>query len=107
MDATAESIIQGNPVIRANERAVFRELADGSAVILHLDTAAYHGVNQMGTAIWSLLQAGPTFNELVAELRSRITDAPPELEDDVAEFIQALARRDLILLVASEGSGES
>ena len=32
-----------------NPRAVYRKLADGAGgVVLHLDTAAYHGVNETG-----------------------------------------------------------
>jgi hypothetical protein len=102
MDAAAQSIIEGNPVIRPSDRAVFKELADGSAVILHLDTAASHGVNQIGTVIWSLLRAGISFEDLVTELGSTVENAPPELREDVAEFIQELAQRDLVEFVPSD-----
>jgi hypothetical protein len=83
--------------IRRNPRSTFRELAEGSGgVLLHLDTAAYHGLNEVGVVIWSLIQPGITFGELVDRLRSKIPDAPASLDDDVAEFLDALRQRNLI-----------
>jgi hypothetical protein len=86
-------------MIRPNPRSTFRELAEGSGgVLLHLDTAAYHGLNEIGVAIWSLIQPGITFGALVDALRSQITDAPAALDDDVATFLDDLRQRDLVLI---------
>jgi hypothetical protein len=91
--------IGADQVIRPNPRSTFRELAEGSGgVLLHLDTAAYHGLNEMGVAIWALIEPGITFGALVDALRSRITDAPPSLDDDVATFLGELRQRDLVLI---------
>jgi Coenzyme PQQ synthesis protein D (PqqD) len=94
--------IERDQMIRPNPRSTFRELAEGSGgVLLHLDTAAYHGLNEIGVAIWSLIQPGITFGALVDALRSQITDAPAALDDDVATFLDDLRQRDLVLI----GSG--
>ena len=77
---------------------MFRELVDGGGVLLNLDTAAYHGLNQIGTIIWSLLDGGTRFADLVGALRGRIEAAPSNLEEDVAEFLEGLAQRDLVML---------
>jgi hypothetical protein len=91
--------IERDQVIRPNPRSTFRELAEGSGgVLLHLDTAAYHGLNEIGVAIWSLIQPGITFGALVDALRSQITDAPAALDDDVATFLDDLRQRDLVLI---------
>jgi Coenzyme PQQ synthesis protein D (PqqD) len=91
--------IERDQMIRPNPRSTFRELAEGSGgVLLHLDTAAYHGLNQIGVAIWSLIQPGITFGALVDALRSQITDAPAALDDDVATFLDDLRQRDLVLI---------
>jgi hypothetical protein len=91
--------IERDQMIRPNPRSTFRELAEGSGgVLLHLDTAAYHGLNEIGVAIWSLIQPGITFGALVDELRSKITDAPAALDDDVATFLDDLRQRDLVLI---------
>jgi hypothetical protein len=91
--------IERDQMTRPNPRSTFRELAEGSGgVLLHLDTAAYHGLNEIGVAIWSLIQPGITFGALVDALRSQITDAPAALDDDVATFLDDLRQRDLVLI---------
>ena len=76
---------------------MFREL-DGTGVLLNLDTAGYHGLNRLGALIWTLLGSGMSFGQLVNEVRSRVQNEPPELQDDVAEFLDGLRQRDLVLV---------
>jgi hypothetical protein len=84
--------------IRRSERAVFRELADGTGVLLHLDSTAYHGVNRIGVLIWSLIDEGTTLSRLTADVRSRVMDPPPEIAEDVEEFVRDLSSRELIVV---------
>lgn len=83
-------------VIQQSERAVFRGLANGGGVLLHLDSAAYHGVNPVGALIWELTKQTITFQDLVGQLRDRLDDPPEDLEDDVAAFLGKLGERDLV-----------
>ncbi len=83
--------------VRPSPRATYRKLADGSgAVLLHLDTAAYHGLNEAGSVIWSLIGTGTTFGELVTKLKAEVDDAPPTLADEVSAFLRDLEERDLV-----------
>jgi hypothetical protein len=84
--------------IRRSDRAVFRELADGTGVLLDLDTTAYHGINRVGVLIWSLIEEGTTLDRITEEVKARVLDPPPEIVDDVAEFIHDLRERDLIIV---------
>ena len=70
--------------------------------MLHLDTAQYPGVNEVGAAIWELTEPAPSFEGLVAAVRERVEDPPADLEADVEEFVYALKERGLIDLVSSE-----
>jgi len=91
--------IDRDEVIRPNPRSTFRELSEGSGgVLLHLDTAAYHGLNEVGVAIWSLIEGGITYGDLLDGLRAKISDAPASLDDDVAAFLEELRVRDLVLI---------
>ena len=65
-------------------------------MLLHLESGAYHGVNEVGLVIWELLEEEPTFEELVQALRDRVSDAPPGLENDVVSFLTQVQERDLI-----------
>jgi hypothetical protein len=99
MDEGTGVRIGRDQMIRPNPRSTFRELTEGSGgVLLHLDTAAYHGLNEIGVAIWSLIEPGISLGDLIAALRSKITDAPPSLDDDVTSFLDELRTRDLILI---------
>jgi hypothetical protein len=90
-------------VIRPNPRATYRKLADGSGgVLLHLDTAAYHGLNEVGAFVWSILEPGITFNELMTRLSDEFIDAPPTLEDDIAYFLRSLEERGLVSIESPE-----
>jgi hypothetical protein len=87
--------------IQRNPRVEFRKLAEGGgAVLLHLDTAAYHGLNEVGALIWEEVGEGVRLEELVSRVRSHVTDAPHSLSDEVAAFVRDLLERDLLVLPA-------
>jgi Coenzyme PQQ synthesis protein D (PqqD) len=87
--------IESDTRLRRNPQVVYRELADEGGVLLHLETAQYHGVNETGLAIWELLDGERTVADVVADLRVRLDDAPAALEEDVVEFLSALSARGL------------
>jgi hypothetical protein len=90
-------------VIRPNPRATYRKLADGSGgVLLHLDTAAYHGLNEVGAFVWSVMEAGITFGDLMERLSAEFVDAPPTLEDDIAYFLRSLEERGLVQITPAD-----
>jgi hypothetical protein len=91
--------VESDQVVRRNERAVFRELTEEEgAVLLHLDTGAYHGLNPTGTLIWDLIGEGATFGDIVDGVRARLADAPADLTQDVAAFVTDLVARDLLVV---------
>jgi Coenzyme PQQ synthesis protein D (PqqD) len=76
-----------------------RDLAEGEgAVLLHLDSGQYHGINPVGQAIWELLADGGTVGEVVDRLRDRVEAPPPSLESDVLRFLTSIHERDLVVV---------
>ena len=93
----AGGTIEPDLMLRQSPRVVFRKLAEGSGgVLLHLDTAAYHGLNEFGAVIWSSLQEGVCFRSLLQDLRAELDEVPPSFEQDLAEFVTALSDRGLV-----------
>lgn len=88
-------MIESETRFRKNPQVVYRELADEGGVLLHLETAQYHGVNETGLAIWELLDGERTVADVVANLRASLDEAPDALEGDVVEFLRALSARGL------------
>ena len=89
----------GGAALRAVDTATNE---DGSAVVLHLDTSQYHGVNEVGAVIWELTELEPTFEDLVAAVRERVEDPPADIEAEVEAFVYALNERGLIDMISSK-----
>lgn len=99
-------MVEAGAIVKRNPRVEFRSLGEGEGgVLLHLDTAAYHGLNEVGCLIWKLLDDQPTFTVLVADLRARLEQLPPTFEAEISEFLDELAQRDLVLLERSDDQG--
>ena len=78
---------------------VARELsASEGGVLLHLETAQYHGVNPVGLLIWELLDGERSVRDVVDAVRERVQNAPPELESDVMTFLNDVHERGLVLV---------
>jgi hypothetical protein len=92
--------LEPSTVLHRNPRVEYRSLGEEEGgVLLHLDTAAYHGLNGIGALTWSLLD-GITFAKLLEELRAQLEGVPPSFEGEIAEFLDDLAQRDLVQYTA-------
>ncbi len=92
-------------MVRRNPRVVSKRLAEGKgAVLLHLDTTAYHSVNEVGAAIWEILEEPSSLRALLDDLRRGFPDAPAELSRDVGAFVDDLLERELLLEGGDEPS---
>ena len=69
--------------------AVFRDL-DGEAVILHLDSGRYFGLNTVGTRIWQLLEQDGRLTAVLDDLRAEYEAAPDVLERDLLDLVGRL-----------------
>lgn len=92
--------VSGEVIVRQGERVIYRKLGDGDGgVLLHLDTAAYHGVNEFGAFVWDRIgPAGRTFDQLLEVLDAEVENAPSGWQGEVAAFLRDLERRDLLSL---------
>ncbi len=89
-------MVERSAIIIRNPRVEYRKLVEGGAVLLNLDTAAYHGVNETGSAIWESVGEGKAFEDLVPDLATAFDNAPPSLLEEVTAFIEDLLERDLL-----------
>jgi hypothetical protein len=91
------STIEPQSKVVKSPEVVARELsADEGGVLLHLETAQYHGVNPIGLLIWELLDGERTVREVVEAVRARVEGAPPQLEGDVMQFLNDVHERGLV-----------
>ena len=94
-------MIEETTVLRRNPRVEYRSVGEGEGgVLLHLYTAAYHGLNEVGALIWRLLEEPKPFDVLLREMRGELQEVPSRFEDEIRQFLSELAERDLILTVS-------
>ena len=92
-------MIDPNTRIRRNPDVVFRPLEDEQGgVLLHMQSGAYHGLNELGALIWGLIENETRFADLVDGVRSETEDAPASVDEDVSRFVEDLSARDLVRL---------
>jgi coenzyme PQQ synthesis protein D (PqqD) len=86
--------------IRRNPDVVFRALEEEQGgVLLHLESGEYHGLNDMGSLIWRLIESETTFADVVAGVIAETEDAPAEADQEVSDFLDDLNRRNLVELL--------
>ena len=95
--------IEASALIARNSRVAFHPLTLGEGgVLLHLDTGAYHGLNQVGFLIWELLEEQRRFDQLLTLFRARVEDAPSTLDIEISAYVNDLRARDLVSLTEAD-----
>lgn len=84
------------------ESSISTEL-EGETIILDFGSGVYSGLNSIGTFIWNELQEPITFSDLKDKVLDEYEVDDDECVNDLVEFLQDLARNDL-LTVADESS---
>ncbi|PSO82374.1 MAG: PqqD family protein [Cyanobacteria bacterium QS_4_48_99] len=82
-------------IIRPTQDQVSSDLA-GEAVILHLNSGVYYGVNEVGARIWNSIQQQKTVNDLQGMLLEEYEVEPEQLRSDTLPLLQQLAAEGLI-----------
>ena len=86
--------------IRRNPDVVFRSLEEEQGgVLLHLESGEYHGLNDLGSLIWRLIENESSFADVVVGVRAQTEDAPEGVDQDVSNFLDDLNRRNLVQLL--------
>jgi hypothetical protein len=96
IDARSHGVIERSSRITRAEGTVHRGLAEGGGVLLNLESGAYYSVNSIGLLIWDLIADGRTFDDIVNQLRARVSDPPDDLHVDVRQYLEQLEQRGLI-----------
>lgn len=81
---------------RAADSAIFREL-DGEAIILHLDTGIYFGLDVIGVHIWQGLARHESVDTIVAAIIGEFDVDDPRARGDVERLIDQLVAKGLMV----------
>ena len=83
--------------VRISDDAVFREL-DGEAVILHLDSCMYFGLDPVGTRLWQLIAEHGHLQPVYEAAIEEFAVDPAVLERDLLDLVDALSDKGLVTL---------
>jgi hypothetical protein len=72
---------------------------DGEAVLMSIDQGRYHGMDQIGTRIWRLIETPLVISDLCDQLRKEYRVTPEECERDVMAFLDQLAQANLLRVI--------
>jgi hypothetical protein len=82
--------------LRLSPDVVFRNL-DGEAVLLDLGSGTYFGLNEVGTRIWQMIEAGDDEPAIVSTLAAEYAAERAAIAADVERLIGELRSRRLIV----------
>jgi hypothetical protein len=71
---------------------VLHELPDGTHALTNPDLGTMLVINEVGAAVWLLLDGCETVEDLIASMRDALPEAPPSLVSDVDAFLAQLAQ---------------
>lgn len=69
---------------------VMHQSIDGEAVLLHLESGIYYGLDAVGTRVWELLNTEIDFEQLLEKIQQEFDVDPEQLEEDLKSFLQEL-----------------
>ena len=81
--------------VHAVKEQVSRDLA-GEAVILHMTSGVYYGLDAVGARIWDLVQTPGTVQKLLDTVLAEYDVDPKRAEDDLFELLRRLASEGLL-----------
>jgi hypothetical protein len=90
-----ESQILDSSVLVAVSEQVSSDIG-GEVVILNLKSGVYHGLNEVGARIWSLIQEAKTVKEVKATLLQEYAVEQEQCDREVQELLQQLQAAELI-----------
>lgn len=78
------------------EPEILYQALDDEAMLLHLPTERYFGLNGVGQRVWQLIEAGLGIDVIKQQLSSEYEVAPEILHRDIDTLLAQLAARGLI-----------
>jgi hypothetical protein len=83
--------------LRTVTHAVFTELADGTGVVLDLESKRYFSLNRTGTWLWQRVAETPQGRvDLGRALTTSFRVTAAQAEQDVGQFVEGLVARGLV-----------
>lgn len=95
--------ISGCSTVAVVKDQISADLAD-EAVILHLESGVYYGLDGVGARIWALIQEPKVVNDVRDTLLDEYDVDPERCESELLAFLEELAAQALIEVQSAPGA---
>lgn len=76
--------------------AIISKIIDDEQILLNTETGDYYGLNELGSAIWELINENNDLQSMVQTLLEDYDVEESVLKDDIETFLRALIERNII-----------
>ena len=89
--------MKAQDVYRVNSPHVIYENIDGELILVHMEKGAYYTTDEVGAALWDLIEARCTVSEMREALEAQFDAIPAEIEAGIESFLALLTAEGLVL----------
>lgn len=75
---------------------VLHRRLEGESVLLDPDSGTYYALNEVGSRVWELCSAEPTFDQVVETLLAEYEVDPDRLREDLGSLLDRLVEERLL-----------
>ena len=86
-----------NKILRRNIEKYLEAKVDGEMVLMHLDTAAYFGMDKTTTHIWELLENRMSLDQLVGKLTALYDVDAETCKSDILPVVQDMIEKEFLI----------
>jgi len=97
-------MLDSNTRLRPNTDDVAAKVIDGEAIIMNLSNGLYFSMDRVGSAVWEMVEAGLSVDEMSSTLDARYDVDGDAIRDDVNRLVAELLAERLVLVTETEPS---
>jgi hypothetical protein len=91
-------MLESGTRLRPNTGDVAAKVIDGEAIIMNLANGLYFSMDEVGSAVWEMVEVGRSLDEMAAGLEARFEVDRPTVEADVTRLAGELLAENLVVV---------
>jgi hypothetical protein len=99
MNPGEPNMLDSNTRLRPNTDDVAAKVIDGEAIIMNLSNGLYFSMDRVGSAVWEMVEAGLSVDEMSSTLDARYDVDQEVIRDDVNRLVTELLTEELVLVI--------
>lgn len=98
-------MVESKTRVRPNTGDVAAKVIDGEAIIMNLANGLYYSMDEVGSAIWEMVEQARSVDEMAGALEARYAVDRATTDADVARLVGELLDEGLVVVTDEDGGG--